>query len=247
MSFRVVNISKPLISSSSKTIIQSIQEPPKTLAEMIKAGDTVYAYDGTYNEDVIVPNGVNLIGSHNVVVNGNVTLLGEGTLSYIKCKKLTVIGKSAIKNCIVDNLVCEKSEIGTFADCSNVYISKGVILTSSHLSLKMSTVSSELLALDLRDASVCLLEGSIVNGICKLRSECVIDVKNTSVVATTSKDKGIFDCDLNSHLQLFTCVITGNGTSLIKSGNGTSVRSNIIALGEATTFIGGSNTKLTTV
>ena len=212
-SFRVVsNILNPFLHNSKiKKSTQTINEQINNL----ESGEVnLTIADGTYNEDVNVPDGINLYG--NVYINGDIIVNGTVCLHLLSFNKL--ICKDGI---VYGSHLTLKHVCGINAD----------------ISLKNCIITHDEYALNL-DNTKCVVESCTIEGHSKLKNESVLDCKNVVVIG----NQDLFQTEEKTTVQLFGCMVTGK--ALIKSGPGTSIRGNVFALGSAKEFVDGDNIKL---
>lgn len=248
MSHRIVNVSKPQIVvcySNAPTLgIPVTSSPvPTKISQMIDAlkgkKGTVTVSAGVYQENVTLPDGVNLIGNGTIKIIGSLTAQGEGLLSFVDVDGLVVKGKRMINNCNVSVLTVQS---GAYANCRNSQITR-IDCTKGQFSVTNCTIGKALVdyTISLRDG-VGLVETSTIEGSSRLGANSVLDCKHSSIIGTDD----LFETENETTtLQLFNCVVYGD--KLIKSGPGTSIRSNVTALSDAVAFEGGENVKIESI
>lgn len=244
--YRIINVSRPhLVVSGGTTIVQqplTTSVYPKTITEMIQSlhgKGTVVINSGVYQENVIVPNGVNLYGNGIVKIDGSLTLEGEGSVSNVDSRDMYVKGQRLV----------EKSEVKTIYIFSGYLGGSGmqigrIISNNGQFSLRNSVLGRTVLDYTLNMThSTGIIESSTLEGPSLLKTGSVLDCRQSSIVGG---NEDLFETeDETVTLQMFNCTVFGE--RLIKSGPGTSIRANVIALSEAREFEGGENTKLESI
>lgn len=245
--YRIINLSRPhLVVSAGIPIatqpLTATSVSPKTITEMIQSlhGEgTVVIPSGVYQENVIVPNGVNLYGNGIVKIDGSLTLEGEGSVSNVDSKDMYVRGQRLV----------EKSEVKTIYIFSGYLGGSGMqierlVSNNGQFSLRNSVLGRTVLNYTvIMENSTGIIESSTLEGPSLLKTGSVLDCRQSSIVGG---DEDLFETeDETVTLQLFNCTVFGE--RLIKSGPGTSIRANVVALSEAREFEGGENTKLESI
>ena len=183
---------------------------------------------GIYPDNLSIPNKVHLTGIGEVVLSGNVRLEGEGKVSGITFTNLTLVGPRVLHNC---HIRTQLSVTGTTAFFTELTSEGATSFSSSRGVFRESSLSSLS-----QQASLVLLANSFVEGKVELSDHSVLDAKQSHFSCSST----IFTVvDLDSTVQLINCTVIGN--EKIKVGPGTSIRSNLIALGLATELIEGEN------
>jgi len=235
MASRIYNIERPpsLIESSRFTL--SVPHRYVSIEKAIgaaKKGSTIEVYPGNYAGDFTLKDGVNLIGiGEGVIITGTITVEGTSTI-----KNLEVI---SVKFLIDSNLVLSRVSANKVCGSGilrgdHLHLGEVEGTQTGHISLLSSTIKRLLLSEVVSTIDSCTIEDGV-----KLSGESVIDCRNTTLI---SQDHDIIEVGPGGLVQLFNCYASGN--CRIKSGEGNSYRSNLIALGEATEFIGGVNTRI---
>jgi hypothetical protein len=188
---------------------------------------------GIYQENLFVKEKIHITGVGEVKILGKVVLEGNGNLSNLEISELENNGNRSLSDCqISKSLIIQGSLYGHNLSilCSTVVKGQAIIRLSSLIPPKGS------FALLAQDSDV-LLENSSVLGPLSLEGKSVVHCNQVSIADNTNVD--LIEVEENSTIQLFNCIASGGGK--IKSGNGTSIRSNLVALGSAKELIGGEN------
>jgi len=241
MSYRIININKPTLFMYGS--VQQESHKVSSIRELIEGlkgkKGTLIVPTGTYHEDVILPDGVSLIAGGYVQIIGTLTLEGEGVITSIDSDKIIVKGKRLGEKC---NTSFVQIDSGYFS-CYNSRVSRIVCVNGQFL-IRNSTIGVNELSVysvTLKNG-IGLVESSTIEGSCMLHSGSVLDCKQTSVIGTDD----LFQTeDETVTLQMFNCTVYGS--NLVKSGPGTSIRANVVALSDATVFEGGENVKIDSV
>lgn len=246
MPYRIVNLSNPpLVISHGTPQAQplSVSVPLTKISQMIDAlkgkKGTVVVPSGIYQENVVVPDGVSLMGNGLVKINGNLTANGEGLISFVDVDTFETNGKRLISNCVASVLLVSPQ---AFADCRNCQLTR-ISCTQGQFSVTNSTIGKPLADYTISlKGGIGLVETSTIEGESLVGSNSVLDCKHTSVIG----EDDLFETeDETSTVQLFSCVVYGS--NLIKSGPGTSIRFNVSALSDAVGFEGGENVKIESI
>ncbi len=237
MSFRVHNGTHALVIETSRVSLDTIKKSPLTITAMIasqKEG-TVQIPEGVYTENVTVPDGVHLIGNGVVRVEGVLTLLGNGVIRNLQTTRMIVRGNRSIENCVVERATFEGGDSYLF----HTTVEKGTQVFSANLVARMCSLDNEEkeYALHVSEA-ICVLDTCALKG-CAWVEKSVLDCKRTDVIGDADTFNLFETQDSDTTVQLFNCTVFGD--KKIKTGPGTSIRGNVMALGTATEFEGGTN------
>jgi hypothetical protein len=245
MSHRIINISKPtlLVYSSARNSVQELSTIKEMIDSLKGKKGTLIVPSGIYHENAVLPDGVSLVGSGYVQIIGTLTLEGEGMITSIDSDKIVVKGKRLGEKC---NTSLLQIDTEGYFNCYNSHVAQ-VICSNGQFLIRNSTIGTNetypvsMYSITLNNG-IGLVESSTIEGSCMLHSGSVLDCKQTAVIGT---DDLFQTQDETVTLQLFNCTVYGN--NLIKSGPGTSIRSNVVALSDATVFEGGENLKIDSV
>ena len=241
MSFRVININnnafniRPIATNFPTN--SSIKQMIKDLKDEKGA---VIVNSGSYDEDIIVPDGVSLIGNGVVKLNGNIILNGEGIFKSIDVSStISVRGNRVIEKCASSLLEINDE---AYVNCFNSHISS-IDCKGGNILARCSIIGSD-------KSKYCIklykgmmsIENCTIEGVSHLLEESVLDCKNSSIIGN---DVLFQTEDETSVLQLFNCTVFGE--RLIKNGPGKSTRFNITALSTAKDFEGGENIKIESI
>lgn len=210
----------------------------KTINEIVSQGKGTFSIPaGIYTENVILEDGVSILGNGIVKINGTLIVKGNGIIDFIECENVIIIGKRDINRCTFNSLNVNDGYI----NCKNSELNNIKFMNSQFVILNCVIHGNSEFSIDI-EKSFGLIESSTIEGSTLIKNESVLECKQTSVVG--SKDLFIVE-DYTSTVQLFNCVLYGN--ELIKSGAGTSIRANCVALSNANQFEGGENIKIESV
>ncbi len=204
----------------------------KSALLIAKSQQVIEIAAGLYKENIINEN-IDLSGVGEVTIDGDITLSGSGKLTNIICNNLTITGtwiltdiqakKLTIKDgsietrySYIDELICEKG---------SVVMSNSTISTRSEYAVEMSD-------------SYGLFENIHIVGPLNLEENVTLTCSQVRFTCTNHVDL-IETKNETTIVYLFNCIAAGNAK--IKSGNGTTYRSNLIGLGTATELVGGEN------
>lgn len=242
MAYRIINLAKPVVLAPSSRA----STPAISISQMIvnlhgKKG-TITVPSGIYIENLTVPDGVTVLGNGIVHVNGQIELKGEGILSHIETNSVTVLssGNRVLINCTTNLLSLHQD---SHVDCRGGSVSQ-IRSTGGNFIVRNTSIGTTLpeYAIDISN-SMGIIESCTIEGSTKLGISTVLDCKQTSIVGG---EEDLFETfDETTTLQLFNCTVYGAG--LIKSGPGTSIRANVIALSDAVGFEGGENIKIESI
>lgn len=244
-----------LLPSHPATVTEIVHADPKfsTIAAAIasavtsKVESTIVIPEGDYKENVTVPDKVSLTGKGAVNIIGTVNLDGKGSISNI-----------AMQTCIVQggaNRILEKCEFaalnvqpGGIIHARQIFVQNTLNANRANIFISTSTISGSPaapVALILAAGTTCSIEASTIEGSTQMSGKTILDCKQSNIVGMNTTEDLFTVSDPESVLQLFNCTVTGQ--SRIKSGPGSSVRANVIALGSANVFTGGKDVKLADV
>lgn len=249
---RMVNCERPITLGGSSfaatqinvkpNIVKGVFHVPTQYQSISKAlekatqGITIEVRGGTYNEPLNVPNGVDIIGFGTVKINGKVVVNGTGSLSGLKFKNLEISSSTRfIDKCIIEGHLFIAVSYVKLVDC---LIEGDTEINESEVVFKSTSLSANEGVCLILNKAITLLDGCSTVGPITASNETVMDCKNTTLVENNNLDI-IETTDETTSIQLFNCYVCG--TKFIKSGPGTSVRSNVIPLKTAKEFIGGEN------
>jgi len=201
-----------------------------------KKGQLIEVSSGIYNENVTLEDDVHLTGVGEVTIMGKLLLNGTGKLSGITCESLKVRGGRIVHDVEVLKLV---EILGGTLQGSNLTLRCSIKVTGGNLVMRTSSSipDSGSHSVIMKDSNV-LLENSFIGGPIKIEEKSVLNCTQVSIVDRSGVDL-IETKDETSTVQLFNCIVSGDGK--VKSGNGTSIRSNLIVLGSANQLEGGEN------
>ncbi len=256
MSYRIINLAKPVVLISSSSSVKKTFSITQMIANLHGKKESISVPSGVYRENVTIPDGVSLMGNGTVQIHGNVFLHGEGILSYVDMENLTVVdGNRVLVNCSTNLLTIEKN---SYVDCRGSYLTKIIsnegkfIVRNSSIGTKETAPSYTVPSYTIEmENSIGVIESSTIEGSTKLGASTILDCKQTCIVGKERVDgehstEDLFETfDETTTLQLFNCTVYGYG--LVKSGLGTSIRANVIALSDAVGFEGGENIKIESI
>lgn len=243
MASRMINLSRPVLIIGYGGGAPKSQKQQQTISQMIQSlrgkKGTISVPNGTYDEKIVLPDGVSLLAGNDsfVKITKEILCEGEGSIIGIDCPKFIISGKRILEKCTIEELILLQN---SFIEGRHIYANKILcsggqfILVNSNVG-KLPTYNYSIIM----NGGIGIIETSTIEGSSQINRESVLECKHTSIVGTND----LFETeDETSTLQLFNCNVTGNG--LIKSGAGTSIRGNVISLGDAILFDGGENIKI---
>lgn len=211
----------------------------KTITETVSKGAGTYLIpSGIYNENVTLENNVNLIGNGLVKINGKLTIIGDGVIDFIECDDVILQGRRSINRCSFGKI----DVIDGYMNCHGSNVSNLNLQNSQFVMVNCVIGGNREFNVILNHSSG-LIESSNIEGSTLIRNESILDCRQTSIVG--ENDLFVVE-EYISTLQLFNCVLYGNSVN-IKTGAGTSIRGNCIALSNANQFEGGENIKVENV
>lgn len=242
MAHRIINLNRSVMMFSpnvgySRPVIASSQS--SSIFEMIRAAKsvpcTIQIPGGVYNENLIVPDGVSLIGLGFVKVN-EVTANGSGMVSCFECNKMSVNGKRVLNDCRVDvlNLLENTCVSAKSLSVKLVNCNKAQLIATNSTFGEYPNVTN----IHAKNQSIIVIDSSTIEGLSAATDTSIIEMRGSAIVGQGD----LFNIDSASTLQLFSSTVYGD--TFVKTGPGTSIRAGIHALSDAIEFTGGENIKL---
>lgn len=225
---------------------------------------------GVYEENIHLYPNIFIHGSSNhVVIKGSINIEHRNSLDQTEISNIDIEGTIYLKgvnksmfqlnnlsvNAIRTCMTCINCHIVCFrVDLDNQDgVSPCLYIKDTNVSFFSSSIENNLRLPDIITVSPCIemrksiisMQNSSTLGCIQVLDQSILEVKFSSLSSLTQSDT-IISNHPDNIIQLFHITVYSNGQN-IKSGEGTSTRSGVVALGSANKFIDGQNAELTFV